>query len=455
MLLTLTTTHSPATDLGYLLHKNPQRLHRFELPFGHAWVLFPEASGERCTAVLLVELDTVSLVQGKGSPRRRSRFDYVSDRPYVASSFLSVAIGRVFGSALAGSSRERPELAGTPIDLEAKLDVVGARGGEEFVRGVFEPLGYEVSVTPLTDAYVSIRLRRRCTLQNLLTHLYVLIPVLDDDKHYWIGDEEVDKLLRRGGDWLASHPRRDQIVDRYLKHRAPLRRAALAQLIEAEDEPEAADDPEGRGHAEATLEERVGLHEQRLDAVVDVIRRRKARRVLDLGCGEGKLIARLLKERDIDEVLGLEVSSTTLGIAELRLRVDQMPERQLARLKLVQGSLTYRDARLEGFDAAAVLEVIEHLEPWRLPAFASAVLGHAKPTCVLITTPNADYNALFATLPAGEFRHPDHQFEWTRAEFEDWSNAVASTYGYMVEFDAIGEIDPKLGGPTQMAVFLR
>jgi 3' terminal RNA ribose 2'-O-methyltransferase Hen1 len=417
MLLTLTTTHRPATDLGYLLHKNPDRLHSFDLSFGVARVFFPEASPERCVAALLLELDQIGLVQGKGRRGSSRKYDYVSDRPYVASSFLSVAISRVFASAMAGTSRERQDLVATPIELEAALDVVKVRGGEDFLRGVFEPLGYEVTVGQLSPRYLSFSLRRVCTLQELLGHLYVLIPVVDDDKHYWIGDDEVDKLLRRGGDWLAGHPMRDQIVDRYLKHRAPLRRAALAQLLEAEDEA-GDEEPEERGQGEAVLEERVGLNTQRLQAVVRVLKQRKARCVLDLGCGEGRLIALLLKEREIDEIVGLEVSSAVLDIARRRLRVDEMPERQAARLKLIQGSLTYRDRRLVGYDAAAVLEVIEHLEPGRLSAFESVVFGQARPPCVVITTPNADYNQRFPNLPAGKFRHPDHRFEWSRAEFQ-------------------------------------
>jgi 3' terminal RNA ribose 2'-O-methyltransferase Hen1 len=453
MLLTLTTTHSPATDLGYLLHKNPDRLHSFELPFGVARVFFAEAGTDRCSAVLLLEVDQVGLVQGRGGRRPSRKYDYVSDRPYVASSFMSVAMSRVFSSALAGTSRERPELAAKPIDLEATLDVARVRDGEGFVRQVFEPLGYEVSVAaPLSQRYLSISLRRVCTLQELLNHLYVLIPVLDDEKHYWVGDDEVEKLLRRGGDWLARHPMREQIADRYLKHRGALRRAALAQLLEAEDQVEE-EEPEARGQGESALEERVGLNTLRLQAVVGVLKQRQARRILDLGCGEGRLIASLLKERNVDEIVGLEVSSAALENARRRLRVDEMPERQAARLKLMQGSLTYRDRRIEGYDAAAVLEVIEHLDPGRLSAFESVVFGHARPRCVVITTPNAEYNARFSGLPPGRFRHPDHRFEWSRGEFEAWGDSVSARHGYTVTYEAIGDVDPSLGGPTQMAVF--
>jgi 3' terminal RNA ribose 2'-O-methyltransferase Hen1 len=331
---------------------------------------------------------------------------------------------------------------------------VRAKGGEAFVRGVFEPLGYEVSVTSVGSCLLSLKLRRTVTLQELLTHVYVLIPVLDDEKHYWVDKDEVEKLLRRGSDWLAGHPLREQIIDRYLKHRAPLRRAALAQLLEADDQPEE-EDAESQAQGESGLEERVGLNTRRLDAVMRVLKERDARRVLDLGCGEGKLIARLLKERRVEEVLGLDVSSNVLETARRRLRLDEMPPRQAERVKLVQGSLTYRDGRLEGYDAAAALEVIEHLDPGRLSAFESVVFGHARPRCMVITTPNAEFNQRLAELPAGRFRHPDHRFEWTRREFERWASDVAERHGYGVSFEGIGETDSELGAPTQMAVFSR
>jgi 3' terminal RNA ribose 2'-O-methyltransferase Hen1 len=226
----------------------------------------------------------------------------------------------------------------------------------------------------------------------------------------------------------------------------------LAQLIEADDQVEE-DDPEVRGESETKLEERVGLNTQRLQAAQRVLKERRARRILDLGCGEGRLIANLLRDREVDEVLGLEVSTAALETARRRLKVEQMPERQASRLRLIQGSLTYRDRRLDGYDAAAVLEVIEHLDAIRLTAFENVVFRYARPRCVVITTPNAEYNQRFERLPAGEFRHPDHRFEWTRREFQAWADAVAARHGYSVAYEAIGEVDPELGGPTQMGVF--
>ncbi|HLO85153.1 MAG TPA: 3' terminal RNA ribose 2'-O-methyltransferase Hen1, partial [Nostocaceae cyanobacterium] len=197
MLLTITTTHSPATELGYLLHKHPDRCHSLSLSFGQAQVFYPEANDERCTVALLLDVDPVKLVRGKGATLEQ----YVSDRPYVASSFMSVAIAQVFSTALGGRSKDRPELAQTPLPLVAKLSVLPCRGGEGFLRQLFEPLGYTVHAQGhVLDAefpdwgnsrYFTVELHHTITLSDLLSHLYVLIPVLDDDKHYWVNDDEI------------------------------------------------------------------------------------------------------------------------------------------------------------------------------------------------------------------------------------------------------------------------
>ena len=243
MLLTINTTRSPATDLGHLLHKHPERLQSFSLPFGQAHVFYPQATDASCTAALLLDVDPVGLI------RRGVRFprldQYVNDRPYVASSFLSVAIARVFGSALAGKCASRPELPEEVLPLRARLAAIGCAGGEEVLRRLFEPLGYAVHAVqhPLDEQfpewgesrYFTVELDGRVRLSELLTHLYVLVPVLDAQKHYWVGDAEVQKLLRRGEGWLARHPDRELIVNRYVKYQRSLRDEALAKLMQEED----------------------------------------------------------------------------------------------------------------------------------------------------------------------------------------------------------------------------
>ncbi len=463
MLLTITNTQAPATDLGYLLHKNPTRVQSFTLGFGKAYVFYPEVGEDRCTAALLLDLDPVGLVRDRKGPVGEAGMlaQYVNDRPYVASSFLSVAIAQVYGSALNGRSAARADLVEAKLPLTARLSVLPVRGGEALLRRLFEPLGYSVGVTnyPLDEQfptwgesrYYTVELAATVRLSDLLTHLYVLVPVLDDVKHYYIGADEMDKLLKKGEGWLSSHPERELIANRYLRHKPKLAREVLSRLSEDQSDPDevaASHDAE-----EAEAEEKISLNQQRLGAVLAALKASGARRVLDLGCGEGHLLPLLLAETQFGEIVGLDVSYQVLERAKNKLQLDRLPERQKARIKLLQGSLTYRDERLAGYDAAAVVEVIEHLDLPRLTAFERVLFEFARPGMVVLTTPNAEYNVMWESLPAGKFRHKDHRFEWTRAEFQSWADTVAARFGYVVRYLPVGPEDAAVGPPTQMAIF--
>jgi 3' terminal RNA ribose 2'-O-methyltransferase Hen1 len=464
MLLTISTTHRPATDLGHLLRKNPARVQSFALNYGQAHVFYPESTEERCTAALLLEVDSVGLVRNSRGPAGEGRMleQYVNDRPYVASSFLSVAIADVLGSALSGKSKDRPELVDKPLPLTATIAAVPCRGGEELLRRLFEPLGYVVKVVQHVldekfpewgpSPYFTVTIEGTLPLQTLLTHLYVLIPVLDNDKHYWVGDDEVEKLLRHGEGWLGAHPERDLITRRYLKHQRGLVGDALLRLVD-EDNPDPDASEEVHTKEEAHIEETIRLNDQRMGAVVAVLNASGAKRVLDLGCGEGKLVRELLKEKGFEEISAMDVSHRSLEIASERLHLERLPEAKKNRVHLLHGSLMYRDKRLAGYDAAAVVEVIEHLDSARLAAFERVVFEFARPDTVVITTPNVEYNVKWETLPAGKFRHKDHRFEWTRAEFQEWATRIANSHGYDVRFLPVGPVDEVLGSPTQMGVF--
>jgi 3' terminal RNA ribose 2'-O-methyltransferase Hen1 len=466
MLLTITTTHRPANDLGHLLHKHPDRFQSFDLSFGKAHVYYAEVGAERCSACLLLDVDPVGIVRGKNPDQSFLLSQYVNDRPYAASSFLSVAVSQVFGSALQGRCKDRPELAATAIPLAARIDVLPVRGGERFLRAVFEPLGYAVEAVhfPLDEKfpewgdspYFSVTVRKTTTLAELLTQLYVLIPVFDGRKHYYVGADEMEKLLAKGEGWLASHPEKDEIARRYLRFQPSLYRMALARLVQ-EEEPREADEDDQRPQeqAEQVLEKPLSLNEQRLGAVVAALRAGGAKRVLDLGCGAGSLLRELLKDKQFEEVVGLDVSIRSLEAAQRRLKLDRLPPTQANRVQLIHGSLMYRDRRLEGFDAAAVVEVVEHLDPPRLSAFERVLFEFARPRAVVLTTPNREYNVTWETLPAGQFRHPDHRFEWTRQEFRDWTAGIAGRFGYAVRFLPVGPEHAELGSPTQMGVFAR
>ncbi|WP_280690413.1 MULTISPECIES: 3' terminal RNA ribose 2'-O-methyltransferase Hen1 [unclassified Kitasatospora] len=528
------TAEHPATDLGYLLHKHPGKAQRFSTSHGDAHVFYPEASEQRCTAALLLDVDPISLVRrGRGKGRSGSPSatagaaalsQYVNDRPYAASSLLAVALRTVFRTAMKGVCEQRPGLAEQARTLTVRLPAVAVGGGESrrpdpaseapsLVNRLFEPLGWEVtsSAIPLDETfpawgdsrYQRLELTGTLLLSDALQQLYVLLPVLDGAKHYWVAPDEVDKLLDAGEGWLANHPERALITRRYLHRRwslanEALRRLELARLAEADDSeaeeldnavtlepdsgtpglPETAEaippiapteataaaqvpqppqdpEPQDPESLEADAAKPVPLARQRREAIVGLLAEVGAVRVLDLGCGQGELVGALLKEKRITEVLGVDVSSSALAAAARKLRLERLSERQAARVRLVQGALTYTDARLKGYDAAVLCEVIEHLDLPRLPALEHAVFGAARPATVIVTTPNVEYNVRWETLPAGHHRHADHRFEWDRAEFRSWAELVAANYGYTVAFRPVGQDDPQVGPPTQLALFRR
>jgi 3' terminal RNA ribose 2'-O-methyltransferase Hen1 len=458
MLLTISTTHQPATDLGYLLFKHPDKCQAFDLSFGTAQVFYPEASETKCTAALVLDINPVDLARGKAGAKRQTLEAYVSDRPYAASSFLSVAISQVFRSAMTGNCKDRQELADTPIPLVAKIPVLPSRGREGFLRGLFEPLGYQVNVRRLAldeafpdwgnSSYFDVELTHTIRLSELLSHLHVMIPVLDDDKHYYVNEDEIEKLLRHGEGWLGTHPLKEEITSRYLKRQRGLTRNALAQIAVEEV---ATETPE-RENQEDIIEKPISLNQQRMEAVFNVLKANGVQKIVDLGCGEGKLLKLLLKEPTFQSILGMDVTYRSLEIAQERV-LDKLPTHQKGRLQLIQGSLNYRDVRIAGYDAATVIEVIEHMELDRLKAFGRVLFEFAQPRIAIVTTPNVEYNVKFENLPVGKLRHPDHRFEWTRSEFQTWANVICDKYKYSVSFESIGEIDAEVGSPTQMAIF--
>ncbi|MFF8973086.1 3' terminal RNA ribose 2'-O-methyltransferase Hen1 [Streptomyces sp. NPDC014995] len=476
MFLTISTTGTPerpATDLGFLLHKHPDKAQAFSTSYGKAHVLYPEADAQRCTAALLLEVDAVALVRrgkgkGRGGAPDAALAQYVNDRPYAASSLLAVALSGVFSSAMRGVCAAKPELPAQQRPLRVEVPALPARGGPDLVRDLFEPLGWTVTAEPVAldtqfpewgdSRYVRLVLESEAlTLAEALRHLYVLLPVLDDAKHYWVASDEVDKLLRAGEGWLPDHPEQKLITSRYLSRRWSLTRQAmerleLVRLAEADDSE--VEEIDNAVEAEAETEEKpTPLAVQRRDAIVTALKESGAARVLDLGCGQGQLVQALLKDVRFTEIVGLDVSMRALTVASRRLKLDRMGERQASRVRLLQGSLAYTDKRLKGYDAAVLSEVIEHLDLPRLPALEYAVFGAARPRTVLVTTPNVEYNVRWETLPAGHVRHGDHRFEWTREEFRGWATAVAERYGYDVAFRPVGPDDPEVGPPTQMAVF--
>lgn len=422
MLLTITTKRYPATDLGYLLHKHPAKVQTVELTAGSAHIFYPEATDHSCTAALLLDIDPVRLVRGNGKGNDFTLEQYVNDRPYVASSFMSAAIAQAYATAMNGRCKDKPHLVEEAIPFEINLSVLPVKGGEPLLRQFFEPLGYEVTVqSHLLDEqypgwgqsrYFNVTLRHTLPLKTILRQLYILVPVCDNDKHYFVGGHEIEKLMEKGEGWLDTHPARELITRRYLRHIAPLAKQALELIMKDEALPE----------EEKPAKDKVKLHDLRLLTVRDILQELNVATVADMGCGEGKLLRLLMEKPQFKKILGMDVSYHALEIAMDKLKPDRLPEMQRNRIQLIHGSLTYRDKRLAGFDAGVLVEVIEHLDEPRLSALEKVVFEYARPLHVIITTVNAEYNALYEKLSAGAFRHGDHRFEWTRAQFETWGN---------------------------------
>ncbi len=460
MFLALQAQISPGQDLGYLLHKHPDAHYQQESSLGLAHVFYPEVLADSATAVLMLEVDTIGSLRSKRK-QHLGMEQYINDRPYVAGSLLSVAIAQHLGSALNGHSRERPERVDEALPLTLTLAAVASRGGPEWFQTLFEPLGYQWQVERYAypgvqstsdidkspeSPYYTLTLKHCLPLNQALSHLYVLLPVLDRHKHYFYGPDEVDKLLRHGQGWLEKHPAQEQIAQRYLAHRRSFATDALQQLMA---EPTPAPDHSSR---ESQLEAPLTLNQLRIQAIVDFINSKNPHRVIDLGCGEGRILEAILKQTHTPQVIGVDVSPQELERAEKRLKLEWMTESQLERLKLYQSSALYRDQRLAGADCLLLIEVIEHLESYQLERLARVVFGESAAQNILITTPNRDYNSVFG-MAINQLRHPDHRFEWSQSEFKDWCQQQAERYGYTLQIDGIGPQDPESGHPTQSACF--
>ena len=478
MLLTITAEGENAAALSFLLHKHPDKLQQVELSVGAASIFYPECRKEKVTAALLLDIDPIGMVRNAKNFAGKDFLlgQYVNDRPYVASSFVSSAISKAFSSAMNGSCKEHPEFIDMPLALTAKISVLPApRGGELLIKRLFEPLGYTVEAERhLLDTqfsewgygkYFTLTLKNTLALKDLLSHLYVLIPVLDNEKHYFITQNEVEKLLQKGKGWLEQHPEREIIVSRYLINLKSLVRSAFEVLQAVEDGiiPDTDNEAEqdeltkiedtAAAHTQLQKVKKERLHDIRLKLVAEKLKQSGAASVIDLGCGDGKLLRLLLKEKQFTRIAGTDVSYSELEKSQDKLHWNEMPEKQRERLSLFQSSLTYRDKRFSGFDAAAVVEVIEHLDPNRLPALEKSLFTYAKPQTIVLTTPNREYNVRYENLSAGKVRHSDHRFEWTRSEFEAWAERVARENNYTVAFFPVGEEEENIGAPSQMAVF--
>lgn len=247
------------------------------------------------------------------------------------------------------------------------------------------------------------------------------LPVFDVNKHYWVGDTEIQKLKDKGGKWLRDHPYSEEIIQRYLINLRRLTRDAIEILLD-EQQDEHIESESKAGHAEQEIEKKISFNKERMKVVSE-------------------------------KICGMNVSNRELKLAKERLKFEDLPDRVRSRLDFTIGSAIYKDDRFSGYDAITLIEVIEHIDENRLLHLERSIFEYASPNVVIVTTPNFEYNVNFENLSVGAFRHGDHRFEWTRRQFETWASAVADKNRYKVSFSAIGPIDDKNGSPTQMGVF--
>lgn len=465
MILTISTKQENANELGYLFNKHPNRPQGYNLPFGKAYVFYPVCTDQECSISLMIDIDPIGLVRRKSKHGGMMPLEqYVNDRPYVCSSFMSVAISNVYGQTLNGKCKLRPDLIETQFPITVKLSALPCRGGEDLLKRLFEPLGYEINSIGYEldekfpywgmSAYYTVILKNKITIKELLTHLYVLIPVLDNQKHYYVDKAEIEKLLNRGKGWLESHPEKEFITRRYLKYKTSYAVEALKRLIEINPAEDSDIDDEVKGY-EITLERKLKLNDQRYGTILSILKAENVKTIIDLGCGDGKFLKTIINEHQFSKIVGMDVSIRSLEIAKEKLHLESLPKIKQEKISLFQGSLLYRDKRIEGFDAVTVIEVIEHLDEPRLKAFERVVFEFSHARLIIITTPNREYNILWEGFDENKLRHNDHRFEWARKEFIDWSNAISDKYGYSVRFIPIGDQDPEHGSPTQAAIFVR
>jgi len=458
MILNITTTTFPAKNLGFLLHKNPDNFKSVKLSIGKAHIFYPEASDERTTVSLLLDINPMELAKSKKNIIRKgfSLAQYVNDRPYVASSFMSVALAKAFSTAMNGTCKNKPELVDEKMDFEVEISVLHSpRGGDNLIKRLFLPLGYELEIKKyLLDEkfeswgeanYYTLKLRNKIKLKELLSHLYVLIPVLDNDKHYFVSSAEIEKLLTKGKGWLENHPEMEIIAKRYMIGLKSLSKEVIEKLYEGNES--------YKNLLNLAKKEKKYLNDIRLDSVFNELVQNKIYSVIDIGCGEGKLIQKLIKSSQFNKIAGMDVSYKELLKAKARMFFDEMAPRQKSRIDLFHGSIVYKDERLRIYQAATVIEVIEHLDEEKLHIFEKVLFEYTNPEFIIITTPNIEFNETYKKINKQDLRHHDHRFEWTREEFQSWSEKLAKKYNYNIEFKNVGESIKDIGSPTQMGIF--
>ncbi|MDN4617361.1 3' terminal RNA ribose 2'-O-methyltransferase Hen1 [Paenibacillus sp. PsM32] len=481
MYLTIKATGEHANMISHLLAKNPHNLYDRTEKGARVRLVYTSFEPHDTEAILFVTPDPIELV--KGTPDHYDITQYINDRELAVSSLFCSYIRPALGTALNGKPKaDYMNWVDYQFDLQMTFGPVASDLPDHVVESLFQPLGYEVQMERGEIDY-SFDLKNRSTvrhiqisgqqtLQQMLRQVYILIPVLDNYKHYYINEDEIERLRRYGEGWLSTHPQHDLMIKRSLRF-APLIKeyeqqvandASMDTLLteisthsveDATAQAESAEPLEIIDGLETTIEPPVvRLNELRYRAIVEQVSLLPQRKqVIDFGAGEGKLSVRLGQIEGVEQVWAVEPSMQSQlraidRFAKLEGRTDDVIP------VITTGSLFYRDERWIDQDVIILCEVIEHINEVRLPQVIHTLFTDYRPQTLIITTPNREYNEVY-DMDTEEIRHADHRFEWTRAEFEQYCTQWIQNRPYTFTISGIGEKHEQYGQPTQMVVFHR
>jgi 3' terminal RNA ribose 2'-O-methyltransferase Hen1 len=444
MQLSLTVRGSNADVVSYLIAKNPNNPYERDEKGFKVRLVYPKFSKEEIQFVIYVKPDPIDLV--RNSSDLYDITHYINDREFAVSSLFITTIRKALGTALNGKpDEEYLEWVGHEFEIELSFGPVATDLRDKEIVDLFEPIGYKVEiergVSNIREKSSAgfVTLSGRQSVQSALKHVSILIPVIDNYKHYFLDEREVEKLDRYGEGWLEEHPMKQMIVKRALRFNALI---SQSQFYEKKQRNSNYDE-----------NPKVRLNDLRYEHILNYIKTLPQREtIVDLGAGEGRLSVQLGFLEGVKEILSIEPSNKSRIRAIERFQQVNTKEGYVEPQSL-SGSLFYFDSRLQNKDVIVLCEVIEHIEEDRLPKIFDTILNDYCPKTLIVTTPNQEYNVLYEM--DDEMRHDDHRFEWTRPQFvqnvESWTEQTP----YQVSIQGIGEEHEAYGHPTQMAIFRR
>lgn len=444
MQLSLNVKGNGAEAVSYLLAKNPNNLYERDEKGFKVRSVYSVFTKEEVKYLIYVKPDPIDLV--RSSPQVYDISHYINDREFAVSSLFVSAIRKALGTALNGKPQEEyVQWVEHRFDMEVAFGPIATDLPDGELAELFKPIGYNVEIKRAASTLRSkssalfITLTGKQTIQNLLKHLFILIPVIDNYKHYFIDEREIEKVDRYGEGWLDAHPLKQFIVKRALRFQNLIRQS---KFYDRE-----------RHNQENRETKKIRLNELRYEKIVDFIRTIPKRdTVVDLGAGEGKLSVKLGYLDGVKEILSVEPSNKSRVRAIQRFEEAEGTDGFTLPTSLA-GSLFYFDDRLVNKDIMVLCEVIEHIDEYRIPKMMEAIFRSYQPRVLIVTTPNQEYNVIYDMDET--MRHHDHRFEWTRDDFQENCEQWIKESPYYIQFEGIGEEHPEYGTPTQMAIFRR